>query len=135
MNVEALALKPSLLNENTLDNALVIYFAYREQMPLDECIITYLYSISRYEEYQLMMKKRCKVLQDLLSRVIKNSEENEGQGFSSLALREKKPSSSESSRRKILSVIHNMTENPDVCGDIDVATYILNVNSILDNVN
>jgi hypothetical protein len=52
-----------------------------------------------------------------------------------LALKEKKSSSSESSRRKILSVIHNMTENPDVCGDIDVATYILNVNSILDNVN
>jgi hypothetical protein len=135
MNVEALALKPSLLNENTLDNALVIYFAYREQMPLDECIITYLYSISRYEEYQLMMKKRCKVLQDLLSRVIKNTEEPEGQVFSSMALKEKKQSSAENSRRKILSVIHNMTENPDVCGDIDVATYILNVNSILDNVS
>ena len=28
-----------------------------------------------------------------------------------------------------------MTENPAVCGDIDVATYILNVNSILDNVS
>lgn len=28
-----------------------------------------------------------------------------------------------------------MTENKEVCGDIDVATYILNVNSILDNVS
>ena len=62
MNIEELAKKPTLLNEDTLDNALVIYFAYREQMPLDECIITYLYSISRYEEYQLLMKRRCKVL-------------------------------------------------------------------------
>ena len=70
MNIEALARKENLLNEDTLDNALVIYFAYREQMPLDECIITYLYSISRYEEYQVLLKRRCKVLQDLLARVI-----------------------------------------------------------------
>jgi hypothetical protein len=58
MNIEELAKKDSLLNVDILDNALIIYFAYRDQMPqgdrsstLDECIITFLYSISRYEEY------------------------------------------------------------------------------------
>lgn len=39
----------------------------------------------------------------------------------------------DSCRQKILSVIHNMTENPKVCGMIQVSTYIQNINCILES--
>jgi len=32
----------------TVNNSMVIYFAYNHQVELDECIITFLYTISKY---------------------------------------------------------------------------------------
>ena len=49
MNMREVALLPEFLNVDTLNNALVIYFAFKEQVDLDECIITFLYTISKYE--------------------------------------------------------------------------------------
>ena len=49
MNMREVALLPEFLNVDTLNNALVIYFAFKDQVDLDECIITFLYTISKYE--------------------------------------------------------------------------------------
>lgn len=53
---------PELLNVDTLNNALLIYFAFKDQIDLDECIITLLYTMSKYEEYHLFMKDKFKVI-------------------------------------------------------------------------
>lgn len=47
---------------------MVIYFAYNHQVELDECIITFLYTISKYKEYQNFMKDKSKVLYLLMER-------------------------------------------------------------------
>ena len=53
---------PELLNVDTLNNALLIYFAFKDQIDLDECIITFLYSMSKIEEYHGFMKDKFKVI-------------------------------------------------------------------------
>lgn len=99
MNIKELALDPSLLNVETVNNALIIYFAYNHQVELDECIITFLYSISKYYEYQVFMKDKSKVLFFLMDKHLDASKE----GYK------------ESCRKKIFSTVHNMTENEDIC--------------------
>ena len=66
LNIEKLALDPVLHNMETVNNALIIYFAYNSQVDLDECIITFLYTISQYRQYQEFMKDKGKVLFFLL---------------------------------------------------------------------
>jgi len=48
MNIKELATHPSLYCAETVNNSMVIYFAYNHQVELDECIITFLYTISKY---------------------------------------------------------------------------------------
>lgn len=51
MNIKTLALSENMLKPETVNNAMVIYFAYTNQVELDECIITFLFTISKYPEY------------------------------------------------------------------------------------
>ena len=51
MNIKTLALSEDMLKPETVNNAMVIYFAYTHQVELDECIITFLFTISKYPEY------------------------------------------------------------------------------------
>jgi hypothetical protein len=62
LNIKEIALMPELLNVDTLNNALLIYFAFKDQIDLDECIITFLYSMSKFEEYHGYMKDKFKVI-------------------------------------------------------------------------
>ena len=62
LNIKEIALMPELLNVDTLNNALLIYFAFKDQIDLDECIITFLYSMSKMEEYHGFMKDKFKVI-------------------------------------------------------------------------
>lgn len=52
----------------TLFNAFAIYFAFNDKIALDECLITYLFSISKIEKYQGFLKDKSKVLFKLLER-------------------------------------------------------------------
>jgi hypothetical protein len=70
MNIRQLAIDETLglCCAETVNNAMVIYFAYNHQVELDECIITFLYTISKYKEYQNFMKDKSKVLYLLMER-------------------------------------------------------------------
>mmetsp|Transcript_20954 Transcript_20954/g.32477 ORF Transcript_20954/g.32477 Transcript_20954/m.32477 type:complete len:118 (-) Transcript_20954:2169-2522(-) len=68
MNIKELATHKSLLCAETVNNSMVIYFAYNHQVELDECIITFLYTISKYPQYQVYMKDKSKVLYLLMER-------------------------------------------------------------------
>ena len=54
MNIQEIAEDPEFKddqNNSVLYNAFVIYYAYKEQIELDECLITFLYSISKFKIY------------------------------------------------------------------------------------
>eukprot|EP00347_Sterkiella_histriomuscorum_P023636 403333912 len=116
MNIKELALDPQILNQETVNNALIIYFAYNHQVELDECIITFLFSISKLTEYQILLKDKSKVLFFLMD---KHLDASKGEGYK------------ESCRKKIFSTIHNMTENEDVCKQLNVAKFIQLTNKML----
>ena len=105
MNVKELAQHEALVkdNETIVNNALVIYFAYNHQVELDECIITFLYAISKYEHYQEFMKDKSKVLYLLMDRQLHRDTE----------------ASTDTSRQKIFSLFHNMTENEAICSQLN----------------
>ena len=46
MDIKELALHETLLSIETVNNVMVIYFAYNNIIELDECVVTYLYLIS-----------------------------------------------------------------------------------------
>ena len=52
----------------TIFNAFAIYFAFSDKIPLDECLITYLFSISKLPKYQVFLKDKSKVLFKLMER-------------------------------------------------------------------
>ena len=114
MNIKELALDPSILNVETVNNALIIYFAYNHQVELDECIITFLYSISKYHEYQVFMKDKSKVLFFLMEKHLDGSKDNK-----------------EGCRKKIFSTVHNMTESDDICKQLNVQKFITLTNKML----
>ena len=116
MNIRELALNPAILNQETVNNALIIYFAYNHQVELDECIITFLYSISKMTEYQMLLKDKSKVLFHLMDKHLDSSK---GEGYK------------ESCRKKIFSTIHNMTETEDVCNQLNVPKFIQLANKML----
>ena len=51
MNVPMIAESEELCNMETVFNALAIYFAFHEKVSLDECLITYMFSISKLPKY------------------------------------------------------------------------------------
>ena len=51
MNVPEIAQSDELCNMETLFNAFAIYFAFNDKITLDECLITYLFSISKLPKY------------------------------------------------------------------------------------
>ena len=51
-----------------LFNAFAIYFAFNDKIALDECQITYLFSISKLTKYQEILKDKSKALFRLLER-------------------------------------------------------------------
>jgi len=68
MNVPEIAEREELCNMETLFNAFAIYFAFNEKIALDECLITYLFSISKLPKYQVFLKDKSKVLFKLMER-------------------------------------------------------------------
>ena len=115
MNVKEIALLPEFLNVDTLNNALVIYFAFKEQVDLDECIITFLYTISKYEAYHQYMKDKFKVLFLLVDRHVEGHVAPSGGDVHSNA---------ESCRQKIFCALHNLTENDEICKQINYKKFI-----------
>lgn len=79
MNVAVIAESEELCNMETIFNALAIYFAYNgsesEKVALDECLITYLFSISKLPKYQVFLKDKSKVLFKLMERHLSASSE------------------------------------------------------------
>jgi len=57
-----LAVHPSLLGQETINNSIVLFFAYNHQVELDECMITLLYSVSKYREYHPFLYDKSKVI-------------------------------------------------------------------------
>jgi len=115
MNIQQLALDPKLCNPDTVNNALIIYFAYNHQVELDECIITFLYSISKHKEYHVFMKDKSKVLFYLMDKHL--DAQNDG--------------NRESCRKKIFSTVHNMTDNEQICKHLNVSKFIYLTNKML----
>ena len=71
MNIQEIAEDPVFVDDKqVLYNAFVIYFAYNEQIELDECLITFLYTISKFNVYQLCLKDKNKVLFKLMKKHI-----------------------------------------------------------------
>ena len=71
MNIQEIAEDPVFADDKqVLYNAFVIYFAYNEQIELDECLITFLYTISKFNVYQLCLKDKNKVLFKLMKKHI-----------------------------------------------------------------
>jgi hypothetical protein len=103
MNIKELATHPSLYCPETVNNCMVIFFAYNHQVDLDECIITFLYTISKYPQYQEYMKDKSKVLYLLMDRQFE----------------QKLDTTTETSRQKIFSLFHNMTENEEICRQLN----------------
>ena len=104
MNIQEIAEDPEFKDDQTvLYNAFVIYFAYNQQIELDECLITFLYSISKFKIYQKFLKDKNRVLFNLMQRHIAPEA-----GLVAL----------ESCRQKIFSTFHNLTENDEVCKDL-----------------
>lgn len=116
MNMREIALLPEFLNPETLNNALVIYFAFKDQVDLDECIITFMYTISKYEQYHVYIKDKFKVLFLLVDRHIEDSQPPPTEGYAT--------SNPESCRQKIFSAMHNLTENDEICKQINYKKFI-----------
>ena len=51
MNVNTIALDKQLLNPEIVHKAIIIYLAYRDQVDLEDPIVTFIYSISKYPDY------------------------------------------------------------------------------------
>lgn len=105
MNIQEIAESEELCNMETLWNAFSIYFAFRDQIELDECIVTYVYSISKLPKYQSFLKDTSKVLLfKLMERHIN--------GDSKTSL--------ESCRQKLFSTFHNLTQTKEICLAMDI---------------
>lgn len=115
MNIKELATHKQLLCAETVNNSMVIYFAYNHQVELDECIITFLYTISKYPDYQVHMKDKSKVLYLLMERQFEQKYET----------------TTDTSRQKIFSLFHNMTENDDICQQLNAKQFINLTNKML----
>lgn len=102
---------PEFLNGETLNNALLIYFAYKEQIDLDECIITFLYTISKYEEYHQFLKDKFKVIFLLVDQNIANTKSD-------------KSTVLDQCRVKLFSTIHNLTEDEEICKQINFRKFV-----------
>ena len=94
MNVPEIAECDELCNMETIFNALAIYFAFNEKVALDECLITYLFSISKLPKYQVFLKDKSKVLFKLMDRHLSANSETQ----------------LPSCRQKLFSTFHNLTE-------------------------
>lgn len=93
MNIQAIAESPELCKIPILFNAFAIYFAFRDKIALDECLITYLFSISKLPRYQEILKDKSKALFNLLERHLDTSRETQLL----------------SCRQKLFSIFHNLT--------------------------
>ena len=104
MNVPEIAECDELCNMETIFNALAIYFAFNEKVPLDECLITYLFSISKLPKYQVFLKDKSKVLFKLMDRHLSANSETQ----------------LPSCRQKLFSTFHNLTETKESCLALNV---------------
>ena len=68
MNIQQIAESNELCKMDILFNAFAIYFAFNDKISLDECLITYLFSISKLQKYQEILKDKSKALFRLLER-------------------------------------------------------------------
>lgn len=98
MNIEQFALDKSLNNADTVGNAIVIFFIFTNQVELDECIVSFLYTISHYKEYLAFIQDiKINVIFHLLEKHLKNYD-----GNSSII-------------KKLFSIIYNLTAEDEVC--------------------
>jgi hypothetical protein len=51
LNIKPIALEKELLQPQTVNKAMIVYLAYRDQVDLDEAISTLIYTMSKYAEY------------------------------------------------------------------------------------
>ena len=98
MNIEQFALDKSLNNADTVGNAIVIFFIFTNQVELDECIVSFLYTISHYKEYLSSIQ------------VIKNNVI-----FHLLEKHLKKYDGNSSIIKKLFSIIYNLTSESEMC--------------------
>ena len=72
MNIEQFALDKTLNNADTVGNAIVIFFIFTNQVELDECIVSFLYTISHYKEYLVFIQDiKMNVIFHLLEKHLK----------------------------------------------------------------
>ena len=71
MNIPEMAENDELCNKEIFDIAYIIYVIYNETAGLDECIITYYYSISKFKKYHGFLKDRSSALFTLMKEHIK----------------------------------------------------------------
>ena len=96
---------------------MLIYLAFSSQLELDECLITFLYSISKFDEYHKNLKTNSKVFFGLMQKHIEpDPEKNE------VAL--------ESCRQKLFSMFHNLTENDEVCKELPISDFVKYTNKM-----
>lgn len=98
MNIEQFALDKSLNNADTVGNAIVIFFIFTNQVELDECIVSFLYTISHYKEYLIFIQDiKINVIFHLLEKHLRNYD-----GNSSII-------------KKLFSIIYNLTAENEKC--------------------
>ena len=98
MNIEKFALDKSLNNTDTVNNAIVIFFIFTSQVELDECIVSFLYTISHYRQYLTFIQDiKISVIFHLLEKHLKNYD-----GNSSII-------------KKLFSIIYNLTADNSEC--------------------
>lgn len=71
MNIPEMAEKEELCNKEVFDIAYIIYVIYNDTQGLDECLITYYYSISKCKKYHQFLKERSSALFTLMQNHIK----------------------------------------------------------------
>lgn len=115
MNIKEIAENEELCNMYTLLNAFAIYFAFNDKIALDECIITYLFSISKISKYQVFLKDKSKVLFKLMDRHLDADSETQ----------------LPSCRQKLFSTFHNLTQTKEICQALDSKQFIAVTNHML----
>ena len=121
MNIPQLALNQSIfqwLYEGLFNNVFILYFAQIQHIELDECMISFLYSLSQHQLYTPLIKERISVIMYLIDRQIKdrNDEKDLHQCLNCL--------------KRILSVLTTLTDinELEVCKGLDsnVITELVN---------
>jgi len=98
--------------------AIIIYLAYREQIDLDEAITTFLYSVSKYDEYIPFLQDKTSFVFMLLEKQIQE-----------FAKRTELPDD-ENALQKVLAVVHNMSDFEGACKLLNMKKFIALIDTL-----